>query len=148
MIYPASLAIRDFFQAKNINCTIIEPNNLSAVVVGFTGRNVKNILVHFISVNEHNDVSVRIPVLTNVPLDKRSAALNYLNEANIRFRYIKLSLMPGGEVTLTCDVPDSVTNVGEVCFELFIRITRIVEEVYPQLMKTIWADPAVPTVKN
>lgn len=148
MIYQASEAIRDVFQSKNISCKIVEPGNMSVVIAGFTGKNVKNILVHFISVNERNDVNVRIPSLTNVPLDKHTAVLTCLNDINSRFRFVKLALMTNGDVCLTCDVPINVTNVGEVCAELFIRISSIVDEMYPQLMKTIWAEPMVPTVKN
>lgn len=139
MIYQSTKLIERAFIEHNVPCRAIDQGNLSAVLVGYNGKVAKNVMVHFISHADTNDVAVRIPVLATAPEEKFLDILELINTLNLRFRYIKLALSPKYDVILSCDVPLRTSNVGDVCLELFARLMQIVDELYPEIMKLIWS---------
>lgn len=138
-MYQSTKLIERAFIEHNIPCRAIEQANLSAVLVVFNGKTAKNVMVHFISHADSNDVAVRIPVLATAPEEKFLDVLELINTLNLRFRYIKLALSPKYDIILSCDIPQRTSNLGDVCLELFARIMQIVDELYPELMKLIWS---------
>lgn len=64
-----------------------------------------------------------------------------LNEWNREYRYICFTVGGDGELIGMYDVPLSITDecLGGVAFEMIIRMPQIVDDVYPEIMRAIWA---------
>lgn len=139
MIYQPTKLIEQVFIENNIHCQVAERGQYSVVQAGFNGKNIRGMTVHFISVNDANDVAVRILGIATVHEERRAAVMEMLNDLNIKYRFVKFVLAKDGGLSMECDVPVKVPNVGEVCMELLLRVIQIADEVYPEIMRAVWA---------
>lgn len=124
MIYRPSKAIKEALNAQNVNCEIMEGPDSSAVVTGFDLKSGDAATIHFISMNDNNDVALRVFHFAKGDPAKLQGVVN---ELNCRFRYAKFTLRDG-EVCLEMDVPQETTDVGKVAFELLARSLDIMAE--------------------
>ena len=95
--------------------------------------------IHFISTKEKNDVAVRVFGLLTVEDSHRDKILPVINKLNNKYRYIKFVLDDDGDVNLEYDFtlrcPDPTVSAEEIV----IRMVKIVDESYPELMRAMWA---------
>lgn len=138
MIYNATKVIDEAFKQAGIKYRVEEGKTTSRVVAGFTPKNGSAIRVNFISSDDDNDVSVRVIAIVSATDDKREAILNVANECNAAYRYCKFVVDDDNDVNAEFDFPVRTQNVGPVAVEIFIRFMKIIEEVYPKFMKTLW----------
>lgn len=138
MIYAATQKIESTFKANNIRCRINETQSTSAVEAGFTGENTQ-MTVRFISTDNDNDVAARILSFVKVPANKRSAVLEAINGLHRRFRYASFSVDDDGDVVVAYDFPLRTSDPGDIAVEMFIRLVKIADQAYPELMKAIWS---------
>ncbi|MCD8192406.1 MAG: YbjN domain-containing protein [Oscillospiraceae bacterium] len=73
------------------------------------------------------------------PKDRFGHAMIACNELNKKYKWVKFYLDDDGDVTAENDAILDAATCGEVCFELMIRMTQIVNEAYPVIMKAIYA---------
>lgn len=139
MVYAATRKIEESFKSNNIKCRVNETQNTSAVEAGFSGENVKGLIVRFISTDNDNDVAVRVFEVAKAPENKRAAVLETINALQRRFRYASFTLDDDGDVNMAYDMPVRTGNVGDIAVEMFVRIVDIADKAYPELMKAIWA---------
>lgn len=90
----------------------------------------------FIFTGEH-DAEIAAMRLASCPDDRRAALLPIVNDVNARCRWIKLVVMPDGSVNMRADAIVSEETAGGVCVELFLRMMKVVDDVYPQIMKAL-----------
>ena len=81
--------------------------------------------------------SVPSRFFSSCPPDHREALLPVINDFNAKCRWMKLVIMPDGAVNMRADAVVSEETAGAVCVELFIRIMKSVDDVYPQIMKVL-----------
>jgi hypothetical protein len=62
-----------------------------------------------------------------------------VNSCNNKFRYVKLTIDKDRDVNLEYDMPLQNNDVGEIAVEMLIRIMKMMEEIYPVLMKALYA---------
>ena len=116
-------------------------DDASGVEAGFTVRNGPRICAKFISGDEDNTVAIRIFGLIHVTEDKWPQIIRAINDVNNDYRYISFSMDEDGDVNAKYDLPVSLEDgqVGKVAAEIFVRITQIIDEVYPDFMRAMWA---------
>ncbi|MBQ9165703.1 MAG: YbjN domain-containing protein [Oscillospiraceae bacterium] len=139
MIYKASKAIEEDFRKSGIKFRVEEDENSSRVVAGFTPKNGSPLRAQFISNDDDNDVSIRLFTLVHATDDTRDAILKVVNECNQKYRYCKFVLDDDNDVNVEYDFLLRSGNVGPMATEYFIRLMKIVEDVYPLFMKALWA---------
>lgn len=136
--HPSIQDIRKAFDAVKINYHVNHIGNQWELVAGVNGK-ANTYQVKFICKDDgKSDVAVRIFGLAHYPDHRRSVALPILNEFQRKYRFIKLTLDKSGDVNLEYDLPACQSNVGASCVELFLRIMKIVDEIYPDLMRSVW----------
>lgn len=124
MIYQPSKAIKEALDAQDIRCDIAEGPDSSAVITGFDLKSGDAATIHFISMNDNNDVAMRVFHFAKGDPAKLAGVVN---ELNCKFRYAKFTLRDG-EVCLEMDIPQETANVGKVAFELLVRSLDIMAE--------------------
>ena len=65
---------------------------------------------------------------------KKSKFLEICNQLNAENRWVKFFVDDQGDLTACFDARIDESNCGEHCLEYFLRIARIVDEVYPQFI--------------
>ncbi|MCC8046019.1 MAG: YbjN domain-containing protein [Clostridiales bacterium] len=73
-----------------------------------------------------------------VPKDRLGHALIVCNELNKKYKWVKFYVDDDGDMTAEDDAIIDVETCGEECLELMIRMTQIVNESYPVVMKAIY----------
>lgn len=124
MIYQASKAIKEALDAQDIRCDIAEGPDSSAVITGFDLKSGDAATIHFISMNDQNDVAMRV---FHFAKGDPAKLAKVVNDLNCQFRYAKFTLRDD-EVCLEMDIPQETTNVGRVAFELLARSLDIMAE--------------------
>lgn len=137
-MFKPILEIMSVYDAKEIKYRLDERENTTLLHVGVNGKDTHYEII-VISNSDNNDISLRVMQLTRVPEAKREAILAVINAQNDRFRFIKFALDDNGDINLMWDSPVSAQNIGEMCWEITMRITGIVNDAYPEFMKCIWA---------
>lgn len=137
MIRPATYSIQQTFDERDVKYRVCEIGDSSVVEAGFVIDNGPNVIVHFISRDDDNDVAVRVFRLLKVSDDKRDSILAAINRLNCKFRYLKFTMNEDGSVHAENDLYLCTENVGEACFEMFARCMPILREAYPILMRAL-----------
>jgi len=140
MIYQATEKIARAFEERELRHTVDEAGPLSFVSAHFGGEH-GSVQIRMISSDEDNDVKVLTANIAKFPEDKLQRGYELVNEFNNRFRYAKFGIDSDGDLTAQYDIPVRISddNLGEVAFEIAVRIAQIVDKAYPEIMKAIWA---------
>lgn len=142
MIHNSTQLIKNAFDNSNIKSEIQEADNLSAVVLGFSGNNYKGIRMLFVSDGNGNDVTIRTDEFAQFPKNKMPAGIMLMNALNQKYRYVKFLInMTTGGVCLQYDIPLRVddNNLGPVACEILLRTSNLLDDAYPEIMKSIWS---------
>ena len=145
MIYKASNLIAEAFDAHNVKYRVEEMGKVSVVEAAFSVTAGPQVVVRFISDDDDNDVAVRVfGLICKVPDAKRAAVLEVCNTLSRTIRFYKFYLSEDNSVNVEADLPVRTDDccVGECCFELFLRIMKILDINYPLLAQALYADPA------
>ncbi|MBE5838427.1 YbjN domain-containing protein [Butyrivibrio sp.] len=139
-MYKAIRLIENCFTEKELRHQTFEMDSMAGIRAGFNGENV-NPQIHILSAGEDNTVKVISAPIARSNGDNIAKMLLVINSLNDKFKFAKFVLEPNGDVVAQCDVPISVSDelIGDVVLELVLVLSRIVDESYPDIMKTIWA---------
>lgn len=138
-MFAATNEIADRFTEEEILFRVVETEENSRVIADAV-VNYACFSVHFISADDANDVSVRIPHYVRFTDRERNAVLKVANEMNNKFRFCKFAVNPDAEaVTVEYDFPEENENLAEGAVEIFHRMLQIAQEAYPDFMRAIWA---------
>lgn len=75
-----------------------------------------------------------------VPEDKFDSMYKVLNECNDSYSHVKFVLdTENGQICARDDDVIQLDSCGAECFELMIRMVKVVEDAYPKFMKAMWA---------
>ena len=140
------------FDAHGLKYQVNETDRFQEIHVPFGIKNGPFVDVRYISVNRGNDTLVRIMNLVNkVPEEKHYKILEVCNMLNHKYRFLKFIIDPDNDVHVEYDLPVSTGNdcLGEMAFEIFIRIMQILNEGYVLIARALYADDEnVPTCKT
>ena len=116
-----------------------EVGNSSNVWLQFGLKNGGSYRIRFISKDNDNDVAVRIFGLVAVESSQQAKILPVLNQLNAKFRYTKFVLDKDGDINVEYDYLVRCPDPAASAEEIIVRIVKIVEEAYPELMRAMWA---------
>lgn len=139
-LFRATREIAAYFTEKNVKFDVRRADNMSVLETGMRGTNVNAIKLVFISRDDDSDVAIRsFNITPKIPEDKKSVVLEAMNKLNSKYRFVKFALDDDGAISVSYDVPTSAGEVGGIAFEMLVRLVKIIDESYPELMKAIWS---------
>ena len=124
---------------ENLKVFTEENEKSSEVWLQFGIKNGGSYRIRFISTDDDNDVTVRVFGLVRVEQEKRAALLSVINEINRKYRYFKFYMDDDGDINLQYDFMINCPDPAASAEETVIRIYKMVDDVYPQLMRAMWA---------
>lgn len=116
-----------------------EDGKSSRVWLQFGIQNGGRYRIEFINTDNGTDTAIRIFDLVIVSPDKIEKILVTLNALNCKYRYAKFTLTKENGVNIEYDYPVSGKHPEESVFEMVIRLTKIVDDSYPELMRAMWS---------
>ena len=129
-----------YFDSKELNYEI-KGDDGEAIITGFKMDNKEHQRIVIVFYPEENEsCSIKGYDVVKVPKEKAGDILIVLNHLNNEYRWVKFSL---DENDLTVTAADDCVIKPETCGEEVLRcclqMVHVVDEVYPELMKTIWS---------
>ena len=89
---------------------------------------------------DNHDVHIVGRNFIKVPEDKLEKMYKVVNQQNKTYRWMKFTVNEDkGEVEVEDDAIIQLDTCGDEAFELIARMSNIVDEAYPDLMKALWA---------
>ncbi len=130
-----------FLEKKDIRFTHYEATEKrrEIIKVGFKGENKDGIEVLFFFDPSEKAVGVKCFSIAKVPEAKLANMYALLNNLNGEYRWVKFYIDDENEVTASSDATITKATADEVCYDRLLRFLDIVDEVYPQIMKTLWS---------
>ncbi|MEE5992855.1 MAG: hypothetical protein V3G42_06400 [Oscillospiraceae bacterium] len=134
-MYRATREIYEAFQDNDLKCIVKEYDHSSILVAGMTGKTT-SFEVYFVSKDNDNDVSLRVPDLVHIDPMLMTPLLHAVNKLNFKYRYAKFVVDEEEHtVGIVFDVPLNAENTGPIALELLARACRAVDEAYPVLVQ-------------
>jgi len=141
MLYKMTKAIQaELSRQEGLKVFTEEHEGSSCVWLSFGIDGGGHYRINFISHDNDKDVAVRVYGLITVKENQREKMLAALNIINKKYRYLKFVLDDDGDVSIHYDYLLTDADPAESVTELTTRITQIVDDAYPMLMRTMWAE--------
>ena len=139
-MFKATKLIAEAFDAKGLKYNTKENGELSLINVSMNNKSGSDEQYYFVSDDEKNDILIRSGTIARIPAEKTDAALELVNSFNTRFRFARFYLDKDNDVIAQVDVPVETqdADVGKIAIEMLVRLSKMYDDVYPQLMKCIW----------
>lgn len=144
--FKAINLIAETFEERNVKFEVITHLDSEQLLAGFSVDCGPNVMMRFISLDNDNDVAIRIySLISNTPADKRPRVLEACNMINRKVRYMKFYVDIDGDINVEYDVPVKAPDIGigEMAFEMFIRMMRTLDAEYHVLTKALYSDEAL-----
>ena len=128
--------VSQFFESQSTKANELK-EDLLRIGWEFEGGSIE-IFFHF----DETDTHVHLEGINfiKVPEDKYDAMYKVLNECNYKYTHVKFVLdTESGQIIARDDDVIQLDSCGPECFELMIRMVRVVEMAYPKFMKAMWA---------
>ena len=139
-MYQATQSIyNELRKDANLKVFIEETDTSSNAWLQFGIKNGGDYRIRFISEDDDNDVSVRVFSLVEVDESMRAKVLPIINEFNSKYRFVKFVLGSDGAINLEYDYLVRCPNPAVSAREIVIRIVKIIDDAYPELMRAMWA---------
>ena len=110
-----------------------------AIKVSYNADNKDTISVILFFDDDGRTLNAKSFTIAKVPSAKLMDTYVILNELNYEYRWVKFYIDSDNEVTVAGDAIVSPETVGAECYEIIQRYVNIIDEVYPRIMKVIYA---------
>jgi type III secretion system FlhB-like substrate exporter len=137
-MYKAIAEIHEVFNKRNIKHKVDQADNIWLVRAGMGGKASTYDFLFIKTDDVGNDVAVRVFKVAKFSESARDKGLEVINEIQQRYRYARFNLDDDGDVNVEYDFPAAYPNIGEGAFDMLIRLTTVMDECYPQLMRAVW----------
>ena len=134
---PASIA--DIRRVLDETKTKYRENNNGKqweIETGFTGKE-KNYMIKFISTGD-DTLAVRVFALLSAEKSQYPKIYPVLNKLQDQFRFLRFTLDRDGDINVEYDATCCDRDAGMVAMEMIIRITKILDEAYPELKRAVY----------
>lgn len=141
--FNATNLIAETFEKRGVKFDVVNHHGSEQLRAGFSVNCGPNVIMRFISRDNDNDVAARIfGLITNTPKDKRTRVMEACNVLNHKIRYMKFNLDTDGDINVEYDFPlhSPDDGIGEMAFEVFIRMMQILDSEYCIFMKALYSD--------
>lgn len=113
-------------------------NGREVVEVSFSGKNMNSVRTVFYFDADAEAVAIRVYDIVKVPEEKVDMIYPAINSLNKHFRFAKFVLdTDDNTIQAEWDAAFRSRDVGEICYELLIRMVDICDTAYPDLMKAL-----------
>ena len=123
----------------NLKVFTDDVGNSSQVWLQFGIKNGGSYRIRFISTDDDNDVAVRVFGMVSIDAGQQAKILPVLNKLNSKYRYVKFVLDKASDINLEYDYLVRCPDPSVSAKEIMIRIVKIVDEAYPEIMRAMWA---------
>lgn len=113
---------------------------LEFIETGFSGDNV-TVKIRIIALGNDGEFRILSGSFVKIPQQKIQAGYKLVNELNNKYKYVKFAVDDDGDVSVQWDLPDNVPleAVGKTGVEILLRMFKIIDDAYPEVMKTVWS---------
>ncbi len=132
----AAKIVQQYFEAQDTKLNELS-DDLLRIGWGFEGGSI-DVFFKF----DDTDTHVHLEGLNfiKVPENKFDSMYKVLNECNDQYKHVKFVLdTESGQINARDDDVIQLDSCGPECFELMIRMVKVVEDAYPKFMKAMWA---------
>ena len=137
-------ATREIYEALKkdgeLKVFVEEHDRSSAVWIQLMLENGGSYRIRFISTSDENDVELRVYALIQVGQGRMPWMLRLVNELNGRYRFAKFSIDEDGGLNVAYDYPTDCVSPASSAREMVVRFAQIIESVYPEVMRALWAN--------
>ena len=116
-----------------------EENRKEIVKISYTAKHNNSLSFYFFFDDDGESINLKIWDICKVSEEKMMEMYVVLNEINYEYRWVKLYIDKDNEVTASGDAIIDENTAGEECCEILGRYLSILDDVYPRLMKVLWA---------
>ncbi len=116
-----------------------EEKRKEAIKILYTGEHNNSLTFVFFFDDDGESVNVKVWDICKVTEEKIMEMHVVINELNYEYRWIKLFVDDENEVTASGDAIIDEDTAGEECYEILGRYLSILDDIYPRLMKVLWA---------
>lgn len=144
--FKATNLIAEAFEDRGIFFDVVNYRENEELMTYFSINCGPTIIVKFISHSDENDVAVRIfNLISKIPEERRSRVIEACNILNKEIRYMKFYPNSKWGINVEYDFPVYTPDdsVGQIAFEMLIRMNRILNSEYDIFMKAIYSDEAL-----
>ncbi len=141
--FKAINLIAETFEQRDVKFDVISHHGSEQLLAGFSVDCGPNVIMRFISSDNDNDVAARIfGLISNIPERKRARVMEACNVLNHKIRYTKFYLDTDGDINVEYDFPMSTPDegIGEMAFEILVRMMQILDTEYGIFMKALYSD--------
>lgn len=140
MNYKSIDEIKKQFDIKGIRYSCVNRNTSEIVQVGFPIENGPSITALYIARDDDNDIAIRVyGLITHIKKSKREQILEVINTCNSKYRFFKFYIDGDNDVNLEYDFLSESNNIGPMALEALVRISSILDEAYPLMMKVLYS---------
>lgn len=127
-----------YMENKGWHCKLSDDNE-RIVRLSFKADNKESIDVLLAFDENERSVTLKCYNICKFAEEKKAAMYKLCSEVNADFRWLKFYVDESDNtITGQVDAVIQVESCGDECYELVCRSVSIVDEAYPQFMKTIW----------
>ena len=138
-MYKAIEQIKREFENKGIKYAFDEQEDSQIIRAGIPIENGPRIMVLFIARDDDNDIAVRVfGLISQVKEPQKKKLLDALNICNSKFRFYKFYIDADNDVNVEYDFRTEANNSGPMALEALVRISSILDEAYPIMMKALY----------
>ena len=141
--FKATNLIAETFEKRGVKFDVVSHHGSEQVLAGFSVDCGPNVIMRFISRDNENDVAARIfGLISNTPKEKRARVMEACNVLNHKIRYMKFYTDTDGDINVEYDFPvhSPDDGIGEMAFEIFVRMIQILDSEYSIFMKALYSD--------
>ncbi|MCD7884948.1 MAG: YbjN domain-containing protein, partial [Lachnospiraceae bacterium] len=128
-----------YFESKGLKVKVTGDNE-DVLIAYFGCKNVDTLQIVLFFNEKGTNVHIMGREFCKVSEEKKPAMYKVCSELNSKFRWVKFYINETDNTVIAED--DAVIQLdscGAECFELMLRMSSIVDEAYPILMKANWA---------
>ena len=141
--FKATNLIAETFEKHGVKFDVVSRHGSEQLLASFPVDCGPNVIMRFISRDNDNDVLACIfGLISNTPREKRTRVMDACNLLNYKIRYMKFYLDTDGDINVEYDFPVRTPDdgIGEMAFEIFVRMMQVLDSEYSIFMKALYTE--------
>lgn len=139
--YPQ--AVEQIFAESDLNYEKLEQDDEILFAVPMPAKNAAGGLKVFLHVNDFGSCKIRSYIVRDVSERKFPAMLAVINDLNLKYRYITLSIDSDGDVLAAYDFSlfgEDLELIEQNVMHLLVLVSKVIDNCIKPLMKVVWFD--------
>ena len=126
-----------FLDSKGVKYSNVREN---LITITYSCDNIDTVKTYVLFDDNDRTVGIKAFDICKIPKDKVDSLYKICSELNEQYRWVKFYVEErDNTITAEDDAVVQADTAGDEIFELVRRLIRIVDEVYPELMKALWS---------